>query len=56
MRGVNFARFIEKHGIKKQTCINDSSEQTEDGYTSVLNETGLDVCAYAPNLAEGGAI
>ncbi len=40
MRGVEFSKFLEKHGIKKQLDIQYSTEQTQAGYTSVKNDTG----------------
>lgn len=43
MRGVNFARFVEKHGTKKQADISSSSEQTEVYTSSVQNDTCLEV-------------
>lgn len=39
MRGVNFARFIEKHGIKKQSRINPSFDQSEEGLNPFLFDT-----------------
>lgn len=44
MRGVEFARFIEKHGIKKQADISGSSEQSETVYNPVKNDIGQEVC------------
>ena len=41
MRGVNFAKIIEKHGIKNQTNISGSSDLTEAGYNPIKNDTGL---------------
>jgi hypothetical protein len=43
MRGVEFKRFIEKHGIKKQGDISGSSEQTEVNTSSVQNDTVQEV-------------
>ncbi|MFA6876057.1 MAG: hypothetical protein WCQ87_05440 [Parabacteroides sp.] len=43
MRGVEFSRFIEKHGIKKHSDISDSSDPTETDYSSVQNDTGVEV-------------
>ena len=43
MRGVEFKRFIEKHGIKKQADISGSSEQTEVNTSSVQNDTVQEV-------------
>ena len=43
MRGVNFARFIEKHGIKKTADILGSSEQSEVNASSVQNDTVQEV-------------
>ena len=56
MRGVEFARFIEKHGIKKQADISTRSEQTEAGYYPEKNDTGLDMCEYVPELTAEGTI
>lgn len=39
MRGVEFKRFILKHGIKNQADISGSSEQTEVNTSSVQNDT-----------------
>lgn len=43
MRGVEFARFIEKHGIKKISDIPDSCGQSKAGYNPVQNDTGEEV-------------
>ena len=43
MRGVNFARFIEKHGIKKRVDISSGSEQSGARTASVQNDTYQEV-------------
>ncbi len=43
MRGVEFKRFILKHGIKNQADISGSSEQTEVNTSSVQNDTVKEV-------------
>lgn len=43
MRGVNFAEFIEKHGIKKQSYISTPSRQTNPRDTANFNDTGIGV-------------
>ena len=43
MRGVNFARFIEKHGFKKHVDISGSSEQSGAFPASVQNDTVQEV-------------
>ena len=47
MRGVEFARFIEKHGSKKQTDIPGSIGQSKAGYNPVQNDTGEEVYTNA---------
>jgi hypothetical protein len=43
MRGVEFAKFLEKHGIKKQKCINTTPEEIEPGSALDFFDTGLGV-------------
>lgn len=43
MRGVEFARFIEKHGIKNISDIPGSYGQSKAGYNPVQNDTGEEV-------------
>ena len=52
MRGVEFARFIEKHGIKKPADISACSEQTKAGYCPEKNDTGLTGVICMSDLSE----
>lgn len=47
MRGVEFARFIEKHGSKNQVDISGSSEQSKAGYNPVQKDTVEEVYTNA---------
>lgn len=56
MRGVEFKKFIEIHGIKKQADISARSEQKEPEYYPEKNDTGLNVCEYVPELTCEGTL